>query len=291
MINENCPSCGSNNCKNLYDLRKPKVHATLGLAGIIKKCKNCSLQFKTFDNEVEELYDDAYADNFLKTEEYSGTHAINFFEKIVIKSYNKLDKKNKPTLLDIGSGIGIMLDTAKKIGYTPTGIELSSKLSKVAQSKGHEVLNININESKIERKFETITMMDIIEHLEDPKQILQSLKPLLNKNGELIVYTPNHDSFIVKIAHILFRLGIKSPVENIFACTHTCFFTTKTLIDILVNSGYTITEKKHFNYDTSRPGQEVSFVAKIAINIIESVGSLIGFKGFRVVIYAKPLEK
>ncbi len=287
MINENCPSCGSNKCKTLYDLRNPKVHAGLGLAGIVKKCNACSLQFKTFENKAEELYDDNYADNFLKTEEYSGTHAIDFFEKIVVKSYNKLDKKNKPTLLDIGSGIGIMLDTAKKIGYTPTGVELSSKLSEIAKKKGHEVLNTNINESKIDRTFDTITMMDIIEHLEDPKQILISLKPLLNKNGELIVYTPNHDSLIVKIAHVFFKLGIKSPIENIFACTHTCFFTTKTLSDILIKSGYTITDKKHFNYDTSRPGQEVSLIAKIGINIIESIGSLIGYNGFRVVIYAK----
>jgi len=288
MINENCPSCSSNKASILYDLSNPKVHAKLGLAGIVKRCNNCSLQFKSFEYKAEELYDDAYADNFLKTEEYSGKHAINFFEKIVVKSFNKLDKTNKPTLLDIGCGIGIMLDTAKKIGYTPTGVELSSKLSKVARNKGHEVLNTNINEYNIDRKFDTITMMDIIEHLEDPKQILMSLKPLLNKNGELIVYTPNHDSLIVKITHILFLLGIKSPIENIFACTHTCFFTTKTLSDILMNSGYTITEKKHFNYDTSRPGQEVSFIAKVAINLIESVGSFIGFKGFRVVIYAKP---
>ena len=31
-----------------------------------------------------------------------------------------------------------------------------------------------------------------------------------------------------------------------------------------------------------------TFIAKVAINLIETVGSFIGFKGFRVVIYAKP---
>lgn len=288
MVNENCPSCGSKRYKILYDLTNPKVHKGLGLAGIVKKCNECKLQFKSFENKAEDLYNDDYADNFLKTEEYSGTHAIDFFEKIIIKSYNRLKKNaSKPALLDIGSGIGIMLDTAKKIGYQATGVELSQKLADVAHKKGHEVIVTNINESPLDRKFDTISMMDIIEHLEDPKQILESLKPLLNANGELIVYTPNHDSLIVKIAHMFYSMGIKSPIENIYACTHTCFFTSKTLKDVLLKSGYTITDVNHFNYDTSRPGQKVSFIAKIGINIIETLGTLFGYKGFRVVIYAQ----
>ncbi len=288
MINVFCPSCGSKESKILYDLTNPTVHKGLGLAGIVKRCKQCNLQFKSFENKAENLYNDGYADNFLKTEEYSGTHAIDFFEKIIIKSYaNFKNGPNKPTLLDIGSGIGIMLDTAKKIGYHPTGVELSLKLTEVARKKGHEVINVNITDSSLQRKFDTITMMDIIEHLENPKEILTSLKPLLNEKGELIVYTPNHDSLIVKIANLFYALGLKSPIENIFACTHTCFFTTKTLSDILIKSGFNITEINHFKYDTSRPGQEVSGVAKIVINCIELIGGLIGFKGFRVVIYAK----
>jgi 2-polyprenyl-3-methyl-5-hydroxy-6-metoxy-1,4-benzoquinol methylase len=287
MVNENCPSCGSKSYKVLYDLRNPTVHKGLGLAGIVKKCNECKLQFKSFENKAEDLYNDSYADNFLKTEEYSGTHAIDFFEKITVKSYNRLNKNGKPKLLDIGSGIGIMLDTAKKTGFEPIGVELSQKIADVARKKGHEVLVTNITDSKLDRKFDTISMMDIIEHLEDPKQILETLKPLLNENGELIVYTPNHDSMIVKVAHMFWSLGVKSPIENIYACTHTCFFTSKTLKDILIRSGFTITEVNHFNYDTSRPGQEVSTIAKVGINIIESIGLLIGYKGFRVVIYAK----
>lgn len=290
MINENCPACGSTKSKVLYDLRNPTVHKGLGLAGIVKKCGSCSLQFKTFEQAAENLYNDDYAANFLETESYSGTHAVDFFEKIIGKSYKRIkeDKPTDQTLLDIGSGIGIMLDTAKKTGYTPTGVELSVKLTEVARKKGHEVLNQNITDSSFTRKFDTITMMDIIEHLEDPKQILTSLRPLLNKNGELIVYTPNHNSLIVKIAHLFYQLGIKSPIENIYACTHTCFFTTKTLSDILIRSEFKIKDINHFNYDTSRPGQKVSPIAKLGINIIEGFGKLTGFNGFRVVIYAKP---
>lgn len=169
----------------------------------------------------------------------------------------------------------------------PTGVELLNKLAEIARKKGHEVINLNIAESSIDKKFDTITMMDIIEHLEDPKKILLSLKPLLNDGGQLIVYTPNHNSLIVKIAHILFQMGVKSQIENIFACTHTCFFTSKTLANMLENQGFKIIEINYFKYDTKRPGQKVPLIAKIGINIIESIGTLIGFNGFRVVIYAE----
>lgn len=82
-------------------------------------------------------------------------------------------------------------------------------------------------------------------------------------------------------------ISLKSPIENIFACTHTCFFTTATLKKIIEGTGYTIIEVRHFNYDISRSGQKVSLVAKIEVSIIEKLGNLTGFNGFRLVIYAQ----
>jgi 2-polyprenyl-3-methyl-5-hydroxy-6-metoxy-1,4-benzoquinol methylase len=179
-----------------------------------------------------------------------------------------------------------MLDAARKVGFKPTGVELSVRLADIARQKGHEVINRNIATSPFDRTFDAISMMDVIEHLEDPKSVLESLKPRLGRNGQLVVYTPNHDSLIVRIADVFYRFGVKSPIENIYACTHTCFFTTRTLVDLLTSAGYRINEVKHFKYDSSRPGQEVSRGARLAIDMIESAGAAIGYNGFRMVIYA-----
>ena len=288
MINENCPLCGSSNYKIFYNLTYSKAHAGVGLPGIIKKCNSCDLIFKTFNKQPEALYDDNYAQTFLETKEYSGPAATDFFKQILIAAYNRIKNKYvKPTLLDIGSGIGVMLRTADQVGYNPTGVELSSKLAEITKNNGFNVINKNVSEIETDFAYDTITMMDIIEHLVDPNMILKELGIKIKQDGELIVYTPNHNSLIVKISDIFFRLGIKSPVENVFACTHTCFFTTKTLKKILEKSGYTILDTRHFNYDISRPGQKVSFIAKMGVSAIEKIGNLTGFKGFRLVIYAK----
>lgn len=289
MINENCPLCGSENYKILYDVSNPGAHADIGLPGVIKKCKECKLIFKTFEEKPENLYDDDYAESFLQIKDYSGIHAIDFFKRILQDAYSRINKRDsKPDLLDIGSGIGIMLETARDVGYEPTGIELSEKLAAIANAKGFKVINKNVSDIESDFKYDTITMMDIIEHLVNPHDILKSLRSKIKTSGELIVYTPNHNSMIVKIADVFYRLGIKSPIENIFACTHTCFFTTATLKKILIESGYDILETRHFNYDISRPGQKVSWISKVGVNVIEKMGNMFGFNGFRLVIYAKP---
>jgi 2-polyprenyl-3-methyl-5-hydroxy-6-metoxy-1,4-benzoquinol methylase len=288
MINENCPLCGSSNYKILYDLSNPKAHAGIGLPGIIKKCKNCDLIFKTFDKQPEAVYDDSYAETFLETKEYSGPAAIDFFKQILLVAYKRIKKKNtQPVLLDIGSGIGVMLKTATEVGYDPTGVELSTKLAEITKKDGYRVINKNISEIDSNLTYDTITMMDIIEHLVEPNTILKELMVRLKPDGELIVYTPNHNSLIVKISDLFYKMGIKSPVENVFACTHTCFFTTKTLKKILGNSGYDILEVTHFNYDISRPGQKVSFIAKMGVSVIEKIGNITGFNGFRLVVHAR----
>jgi len=288
MTNENCPVCASGDSDILYDLSRPKAHAEIGLPGVIKRCLNCELIFKSFGEKAGDLYDDNYADTFIDSKEYSGIHAFNFYKAILSSSY-KLVKKNesRPSLLDIGSGIGVMLDASKETGYDSIGVELSTKLAAIAVQKGHTVINKNISEMTFERKFDTITMMDIIEHLENPRDVLVALRLLLNPGGELIVYTPNHNSLIVKAAGLFHQVGIKSPVENIFACTHTCFFTTKTLRNVLNTSGFKVKNVRHFDYDISRPGQKVSSIAKIGITLLEQLGRITGFKPFRVVMYAQ----
>lgn len=289
MINENCPVCNSEKNKVLYDLSSPSAHRNVGLPGIVKKCKECSLIYKSFNHQVETLYGDNYASGFFDLKEYSGPHVITFFKTILNSFLNRAANK-KNTLLDIGSGMGVMLQTAIESGYEATGVELSKDLAEESIKRGFKVINKNVSELSTAEKFDTITMMDIIEHLEDPMEVMGLLKNLLNSNGEIIVYTPNHDSLIVKISNLFYKLGVKSPIENIFACTHTCFFTSKTLKITLEKAGYKIIETKHFNYDVSRPGQKVSAIAKFGINVIEKTGSLFGFHGFRVVMYAQPIK-
>jgi hypothetical protein len=86
----------------------------------------------------------------------------------------------------------------------------------------------------------------------------------------------------------MYRLGRPSAIENIFACTHTCFFAPASLEGLLRQSGYSLVAREHFRYDTNRPGQKVSATEKLAISLIESTGRVFGYRGFRMIYYATP---
>jgi 2-polyprenyl-3-methyl-5-hydroxy-6-metoxy-1,4-benzoquinol methylase len=284
LINVDCPLCFQKNNKVKYNLTNAKAHLQKGLLGYIKECSHCGLLYKTYKNAIQNLYDDDYASLFLNLNEYSSSTAKLFFKNVLQEASIK---NNKASLLDIGCGVGKLLDVAKQNGFTTFGVELSSKLAEIATTKGHEVFNKNINDVTLDKKFDVITLMDLIEHLENPKPILVLLQTHLALNGQIIIYTPNHNSLIVHIAHFLYKLGITSPIENIFACTHTVFFTTKTLQKILIDCNYKVIKIKHFNYDTTRTGQRVHWIAKMIINTIETIGNWLNLKGFRVIMYAQ----
>lgn len=75
-------------------------------------------------------------------------------------------------------------------------------------------------------------------------------------------------------------------MENIFACTHTCFFDIDSLRALLEKTGYATRRVECFPFDIRRPGQNMSVIEKAGIWLIENVGCLFGGKGFRMLFYA-----
>lgn len=80
-------------------------------------------------------------------------------------------------------------------------------------------------------KYDAITMFQVIEHLKNPLPTLQLAKKLLQKNGVILITTPNNDSPLRKI------LGPKWSVYN--ESSHYVFFSRKTLRKTLEKAGFT----------------------------------------------------
>lgn len=102
----------------------------------------------------------------------------------------------KGTFLEIGIGSGdLVLEIAKK-NYTGMGTDLSDKSVQMTQKK---LKNIN-SKIKVEKKdlfditgsFDTIIILEVIEHIKDDKKALKKIYELLNKDGCLIISAPAH---------------------------------------------------------------------------------------------------
>ena len=125
---------------------------------------------------------------------------IKYIKENIINNF-KLKNKFRPlsgiNILDIGCGGGLLSEPMSRMGANVTGIDASDKNIKIAKlhSKKNK-LKINYlcsspEKLKIEKKFDVILNMEIVEHVEDVDFFLKSCSKLLKKNGLMFVATIN----------------------------------------------------------------------------------------------------
>ena len=125
---------------------------------------------------------------------------IKYIRENIIHNF-ELKNKSKPLLginiLDIGCGGGLLSEPMSRMGANVTGIDASDKNIKIAKlhSKKNK-LKINYlcsspEKLKIEKKFDVILNMEIVEHVENVDFFLKSCSKLLKKNGIMFVATIN----------------------------------------------------------------------------------------------------
>jgi 2-polyprenyl-3-methyl-5-hydroxy-6-metoxy-1,4-benzoquinol methylase len=96
-------------------------------------------------------------------------------------------------------------------------------------------------------KFDVITLVDVLEHLQHPADLLKRLKPLLLDEGQLLLSVPN-------IAHASVRLellkgGFNYEATGILDETHLKFFTAATLQALLAEAGYDMQDLDYTSHD------------------------------------------
>jgi len=94
-------------------------------------------------------------------------------------------------LLDCGAATGFLLEIAKERGFEPYGVELS-EFGKDRSFRG-EIEDAKFPDAG-EGSFEAITMCDYIEHVRNPKRVLERARTLLAPNGVLALTTPDTGS-------------------------------------------------------------------------------------------------
>ena len=125
---------------------------------------------------------------------------VRYIKENIINSF-KLKSKKKPldkiNILDIGCGGGLLSEPMTRLGANVTGIDASSKNINIAKLHAKKnKLKINYlcsspEKLKIQKKFDVILNMEIIEHVEDINFFINSCSKLLKKNGLMFVATLN----------------------------------------------------------------------------------------------------
>lgn len=146
---------------------------------------------KYYESEDYISHTDGKRTLFEKMYQIIKTHSLN--KKVsLINSYHS----QKGNILDIGSGTGDFLASAKNAGWQTTGIEPNQKAREIAISKGVTFVE-NLSDIK-KATFDVITMWHVLEHVPNVEQQITELKRLLKPNGTIIVAVPNFKSYDAK---------------------------------------------------------------------------------------------
>lgn len=102
------------------------------------------------------------------------------------------------TILDIGCGGGFLTNTLSLAGHHVTGVDLSLNSLKIAQAqdttgKTHYVQADALHLPFPEMSFDAVCAMDLLEHVENPAQVIKEAARVLKKGGLFFFHTFNRN--------------------------------------------------------------------------------------------------
>lgn len=172
-------------------------------------------------------------------------------------------------LLDVGCGIGWVVDEAQKRGFQAVGIDLNTEYI----SEGKRYLKVDLRTSSLENfsskeKYDIVVLKHVLEHIIDPKKFLTKIKKLMTPGGYLIVSCPNMHSLMARI--FLERWYGLVPMQ------HRWQYTQNNLPQLLEKNGYSVEKVVLSNMWYKVPGfKGVIFKIILLLADITNSGDLI----------------
>ena len=107
--------------------------------------------------------------------------------------------KNGDEVLDIGCGTGNFLARVKEKTNEAYGLELNDEAVNVCRSRGLNVYREFIQDHAASRKgfYDVVCAFQVLEHIYDVKEFIESTLSVLKKDGKLIIGVPNNEPYFL----------------------------------------------------------------------------------------------
>lgn len=204
------------------------------------RCPECeTLVVKTFpsvdleqvQDEGADLYGANYAEHHLQEDyglpDFANRIRHDLPERCLHWLKSILRYKLPPaTLLELGSFHGGFVGMAKLAGYRSQGLDLSPDLSRQAAARFDvEILTGPLEAQSIPAEsLDVIALFDVLEHLQNPRRMLERCRKLLRQDGILVLQTPRYREgrtwAQMQAAKDPFLIHFK-PVEHLYLFSQT----------------------------------------------------------------------
>jgi 2-polyprenyl-3-methyl-5-hydroxy-6-metoxy-1,4-benzoquinol methylase len=148
--------------------------------------------------------------------------------------------QSRATILDLGCGAGWFLSYLKERGVKARGLEVNPMAVRFCESRGLDVSDSRLGD-EADGTYDVITMFDVLEHLDDPIEVLATARNKLKPGGFVVGYTPN----IHSIAYEL--MGSKQ--NTLLPFEHVGFFSPRSFAHLASETGFEVHTVEVFGFD------------------------------------------
>lgn len=282
-----CPICKAKSRKHLYAIKDTHVY----------ECHQCKLRYLDPCLNPEAMKG-AYESN----ESLSSLHDFHegYYDYGDLRASSKtlrdfkrgldlieIDWPRFGKILDVGYGNGLFLAAAKARGWEVRGVDSSKANQEIARKKfGLELTCLGFEDYKTTDFFQAITFWDVLEHIPNPHDVINQMNQFLVPGGLLLFAVPNDGSFLVLLAEMLYRLGLKKIVNKVYFLEHVNYYSLESLSKLM--SAHQFRYKAHFYTSTDLAKYSLSMPEKFAATCVLTAGRLLKLQNRLVVIYKKP---
>jgi 2-polyprenyl-3-methyl-5-hydroxy-6-metoxy-1,4-benzoquinol methylase len=196
------------------------------------------------ENETQEYFLNKYLPLYLADRESSLAERRAHIK--AISGYFQLP--DHPRHLDVGCAMGSMLEEAKAAGWDPVGVETSEFAARYAAGQtGCPVYAGTLQKAAFPpESFDVVTLMDVIEHVPFPSDLVNEIHRVLRPNGVVFIVTPNFASLFVRL--------YGRTAYGVWPEQHVVYFQPSTIARLLRDVGFAkvITGTKDFYGDNLR---------------------------------------
>ena len=235
-----CALCGDDHTRLLYTIPlQTKLLSSVWVKGervalhetaTVVACVRCGLQYVNpryrFDDTVLP-YTDAMEERYFAATYAARRQTYQAF----VQHLPQWLGRDVQQLLDVGCGDGVLLEAADHAGITAVGVEQSKTLQQMLQEKyqGRIIIGDSV-ETLRAKHFDVITLLNVIEHVTAPHELLALLWTKLSPGGILFVHTPNAGGLPAR-----WQRAQWSQIEPL---GHLYYFSAQTLGALLQKSGF-----------------------------------------------------
>ncbi len=167
------------------------------------------------EDQLRSLYDAHYYKNPSQSDDPNG-ELVGYMDYLRDKPLRQIDLRRvlrmvrtflhvrsgaAPSLLEIGSGLGFLLEEARRHGYDVEGVEISRFACEYMRREYDFPVHLGdlAEVQPLRESYDVCFMLDLIEHLLSPRKTLARVSQLLRPGGLCVLGTMDCDSFVSRM--------------------------------------------------------------------------------------------